>query len=414
MRTKQISIAFCFPYRSIGGVSILFLRLAKLLSVCHRITIIDYEDGYMASRIPKNVSFLPLHKVNELSSDSIVIFQSTPAWRMEAIELFPNSCKIFFWNLHPRNIYGPLLPNVSKTTMRKFINCFSAARIDKLYRYVSWLVANQSIGFMDSENLIATERTLGTKFVGAHMFPIITDGPLTEFHSGAARKSGSDDLNAIWIGRLESFKTHALEKLIRDLSRVEGRAINLTIVGEGEDKSKLKSLAIKLAYQLKITFVGELSGSSLAKEITKSDVGFCMGTSALDVAKYQVPVVCLDYSFESINYPISYQFLCDVEGYTLARELDRSLVLKGRQLSELLDEVIRDKESIASQCEDYWSKNHSPSTVEHFVDRILSSKATVGELKRKRFHKAPVLVLLINYLLYLRETRGVQTDVYKI
>jgi hypothetical protein len=267
---------------------------------------------------------------------------------------------------------------------------------------------------MDSENLISTERTLGANLVGAHLLPLITDDPLTEFDSGAVQKHVANTLNSIWIGRLESFKTPILEKLIWDLSEIRGHSINLTVVGDGDDKLALMSLAAKLENKLTINFVGELSGISLAKAIKDSDLGFCMGTSALDVAKYKVPVVCLDYSFEAIKYPIKYQFLYEVEGYTLAREIKGSLGLKGRELSELLDEVIRNKQYIASRCEDYWSANHSPRSVVHFVDRILRSEATFGELKKKGFHKAPFLALLINAVLYLRGARSGHTDVYKV
>lgn len=414
MYTKQISIAFFFPYRSIGGASILFLRLSEILSKMCQVTLIDYEDGYMASRIPKGVFFLPVHKVNELAPESIVVFQSTPAWRIEALEKFPNSCKLFFWNLHPRNIYGPLLPNGSLQAMRNLINSFSGTRIDKLKSYICWLIVNDAISFMDIENLKATEHSLGSQLTGAQLLPLITDGPLSVLDLYAEPKPTAKKLNAIWIGRLESFKTPVLEKLIRDLSGIEGHSIRLTVVGEGEDKSLLESVAANMSESLSVNFVGEMTGTALANEIVRSDVGFCMGTSALDVAKYNVPTVCLDYSYEIINYPINYRFLFEVEGFTLARELDGRSVLSGRKLSNLIDDIVGSKDLIASQCEDYWSINHSPRTVEHFIDRISETKITFRGLKKKRFHKAPMQTRLINTLIFLSGRKSVETDVYKL
>ena len=42
-------IYFCFPYKEVGGVSIVFLRLSKELSKKgYKCFLIDYKDCYMA------------------------------------------------------------------------------------------------------------------------------------------------------------------------------------------------------------------------------------------------------------------------------------------------------------------------------------------------------------------------------
>ena len=51
------SIYFCFPHRNVGGVSLLFLRLAHSISEKYgqKCILIDYADGYMATRADRNL-----------------------------------------------------------------------------------------------------------------------------------------------------------------------------------------------------------------------------------------------------------------------------------------------------------------------------------------------------------------------
>ena len=148
MRSKQIPIVFFFPYRGIGGVSILFLRLAALLSESCRVTLIDYADGYMSTRVPAGVSFLPLEKINEIEANSVVIFQATPAWRIEYLSKIPDECTVFFWTLHP-SIQG-MLTNHSTSFPRRDHQQFFAIKIKKLRQYMRFLLI-ETIAFMDTK-----------------------------------------------------------------------------------------------------------------------------------------------------------------------------------------------------------------------------------------------------------------------
>ena len=50
-------IYFCFPYKDVGGVSILFMRMAHELAKKHNFDciLIDYNDGYMSLRARKDL-----------------------------------------------------------------------------------------------------------------------------------------------------------------------------------------------------------------------------------------------------------------------------------------------------------------------------------------------------------------------
>ena len=56
MNLTKKNLYFFFPYRGVGGVPVLFLRLANYLSNMnvYNIFLIDYEDGYMAKNYDKD------------------------------------------------------------------------------------------------------------------------------------------------------------------------------------------------------------------------------------------------------------------------------------------------------------------------------------------------------------------------
>jgi glycosyltransferase involved in cell wall biosynthesis len=150
-------VVFYFPYPSVGGVSVLFLRLAKLLCKQRRIILMDLENGYMAKHRPKNVEFILYSEPEMLPENSIVVFQSVPPWRIPFIAKFPKKATIFFWNLHPDNLRPDFIGIGSKF---KGINLlfypFTAIRKRKLNKLIKLLLKNNAIRFMDKENLLST------------------------------------------------------------------------------------------------------------------------------------------------------------------------------------------------------------------------------------------------------------------
>ena len=59
----MVNIIFYFPYRQIGGVSQLFLRLSAELSKDYKVHLVDFRDGAMAKLIPNGVNFIDFDEV---------------------------------------------------------------------------------------------------------------------------------------------------------------------------------------------------------------------------------------------------------------------------------------------------------------------------------------------------------------
>ena len=60
MNSEKIKIAFCFPYKGVGGVSLLFARVAAVIAKNdkYEVFVIDYKDGYMAMNRTGEVNLL--------------------------------------------------------------------------------------------------------------------------------------------------------------------------------------------------------------------------------------------------------------------------------------------------------------------------------------------------------------------
>lgn len=404
-----MNIVFMFPYRGIGGVSLLFLRLANLIKDRVNVFIVDYDDGYMAKHLPEGVAFMPLGNVSKLPGDCTIVFQSSAAWRIESFEKLPVSAKVFFWNLHPQNVSGDLITNTRSSKIRKLANSFSVFRRSKLRRFIHDLHQYDSLCFMDSENISATSKSLHLK-EDFRLLPILTDG--APFEKNATKTSDHEGM--LWLGRVEEFKVEPLIYLLRELDRVSEKNTVFRIIGEGRGLNVIKNDLVNGFINLKIVFLGELSGQTLVSEIKKSTLCFGMGTSALDMAKYYMPVVCMDYSYDEIKCPVTYKFLYEVSGYSLGRELP---VYKEGGLSNIesiLQDVVMSRCDVATRCYDYWARNHSPDAVFEIINAIKGARYTVGEITANRYDRADIFTRVLNLVLKFLPRRNSNTDVYKI
>ena len=98
----MLKIYFCFPYRGVGGVSLLFLRIAeflvqKELAECH---IVDYVNGFMAKNQTNPGVILEVYDDKSdsvlIPPDAIAVFQSMTPWSIYPGLLIDKSAIIFF------------------------------------------------------------------------------------------------------------------------------------------------------------------------------------------------------------------------------------------------------------------------------------------------------------------------------
>ena len=248
----MISLCFCFPYRGIGGVSLLFLRVARYLesNKLAKCYLIDYPDGCIAQNkgdaTIQLIAYSDLPGSVSVPNDAILVFQSMTPWSIyPGLKITPDS-KILFWNCHPFNLI-PLLPGLrrymqhslsfSKIILATLLRSYRT----KMRKLVEMMLSKESLVFMDSTNLYTTERYLGVDINNPYFLPVpaVSAGyPV----SRVQRNIQNDGLRIISIGRIVDFKYYSLLYALQELDRVQpllGHRIIITIVGTGEYIDKL-------------------------------------------------------------------------------------------------------------------------------------------------------------------------------
>jgi len=206
---------------------------------------------------------------------------------------------------------------------------------------------------------------------------------------------GKDNLNCIWIGRIADFKVHILLYTIKRLEKYTiDKDINctFTIVGDGEYleylKDKLKDIHINIVY---INYMEEKDISELLKDI---DVSFCMGTSALDTAKYGVPTVLLDFTYEEIVQDYKFDWLFNTQNYTLANNITDKYYKKDNQTLEIMmDDIFKDYAKLSNMSFKYILENYDiKQNTKNFINLINNATLTAKDIpnsfyKMNIFHK---------------------------
>ena len=393
-------IYFVFPYRGVGGVSILFLRLAHKIAAEteHRCVLVDYPDGYMAQRA--NLELVEILYYSDeteclITGDAVVLFQSMTPW-----SIFPNlnitrDVRVLFWNCHPMN-FAVQLPGLRRFSLkensliRKISKLLLISFRKTIASFVSYLDTNDGIVFMDRPNYLGTLKHAGVTIENPVYVPIPAPSRkliTRDFHAGNA------SLHFCWIGRIVDFKFFILKRLIADLSDISSLGIHkipiiLTVVGAGSHQVKLLQYG-RENKSLLINFVDHMSEDEVDNFLIREvDILAAMGTSALEGAKYGIPTILLDFSYKTVDEKYIYSWLFQRDGFTLGDDL-AYLKPNGNSvgsLNLLISEFLTDGAAISSKTHSYFNKNHSIDVVAKKLLRALGkSSVKWGNLRKAGF-----------------------------
>jgi len=397
MNLDKKNLYFFFPYRGVGGVPILFLRLAHSLSTMskYNLFLIDYEDGYMSKNYDKNkdISLVEynIQKNIIFQDDDIVVFQSMPLWGMPPNLMFSEKTQLIYWNLHPYNLFGyassigkyfknNVLKSVATLIFRYFIY-FNDRKAVKIFD------ENKSIFFMDGENIEQTQKWLNIKLKNKYYLPLVIDNIE---NIKIDYTPNQDSLSCVWIGRIGDFKVHILIYTLRKLNKI-ARKINkniiFNIIGAGEYLNYLKEEVRELG-NIKIVYKDYIKPKDLKDYLKKIDIGFAMGTAALDFAKYGLPTVLLDFKYEEINCDYKYDWLYNTESFTLGREIHTNMCDNDNtSLEKMLSNLSTDYKSISLKTYKYIKNNFLvEKNVKKFIDLLEKSTLRYDDLDKKYFN----------------------------
>jgi len=404
------NIVFYFPYRVVGGVSVLFLRLATLLRHEFNIYLMDYDDGYMATNLPEDCFFIKHDQPHLIPENSTIIFQSTPLWRIPFIDEFPRNCRVFFWNLHPRNFQSNYVRMDTKRRWLLPLNFFSFLRRRKLRSMVEFLMIRKSLTFMDGENYEKTKQDLSLNKHSAQYLPILTNSPVI-------CGNFTLDINKIeclWVGRLDNFKIEILLFLLKALDDLKNDNMNFSIIGSGEESYRVEEISQTFTY-LNVNLLGDVSLAQLDETIVNYDIVFAMGTSALDAAKLYKPVICLDFSYTPVPEGYQFHMIYDNRHYNVAEEITDKHLGQENNIATIIDKICNSyrKESLSSY--KYWENNHSVDVVKDNLMQLLSTNGcTLQEIFTKQFHRPDFITRLLNILICYIKKPIHETDIHII
>lgn len=405
MRPAIKKLYFCFPFKGVGGVSVLFVRVAEFLasSGLAKCFLIDYSDGHMSNlRDPRLTEFIEYSDSEDIfiPDDAIVIFQSMTPW-----SIFPNikmgkKTKLLFWNCHPLNLI-PSMPGfrhltASTTFLSKLIlNTLLISFKLKSRNFLKLLERSKAILFMDGNNLNLSSELLKVKLSKPSFLPIPAKAS-SKFRWNKTLFKNSKSINFLWIGRIVDFKYFPLKRFLADLTEIQilkKIPVTLTVIGKGKFFDKFYEHATQNE-NVQLRFKDHIDLYDLDKFILENaDIMVAMGTSALEGAKLGVPTLLMDFSYKEIRGNYNYRWVHETEDYNLGCLInERNNKNNERTLLNKISEFQKSADSISLKELDYFEKNHNLSSVSNqLLDFISESNCFFEELDSLRVFKKPLI-----------------------
>lgn len=410
--TKKPKLVFCFPYRGVGGVSLLFLRVAEELvnSAGAEAYLVDYADGFMAKHRKVGVTHLIEYRDDELVAmpeDAVVIFQSMTPWSIYPSLQIPLTARILYWNCHPFNLI-PTLPGFRRQMQcnplygKLVLATVLRAYRNKMVRLIEMLLDKHSLVFMDVGNVTATEEYLGITIHAPEYLPIPA-----EIQSQRKKIAGlnfqQNGLRFAWVGRVVDFKYFILKHALFELNQTQpefGFPISFTIVGSGDFDAELREQASKLG-NLSVRFIEHIAPSNLDDFLReKVDVLMAMGTSALEGAKLGIPTILLDVCYGEVPDGYLFQWLHERSGYSLGEIVgDKHIVSGNRSLAECIHQVSVGYPALSDLTYQHFQKHHALNSVAKKLLQLTERTAcTYGDFNKAKMVERGKIYACFKYL----------------
>jgi hypothetical protein len=397
------SLVFYFPYHGVGGVPVLFIRLAAVLKDTLQIYVADFSDGYMAKNLPDGVTLIDIEHSPVFPKDCVLVFQSFIPWCFPFVNNVDSNSKVLFWGLHPQNfdpkIFNEHHRNRLISSLSKCINTLSVWRRYKLVRVLKYLQSQNAVVFQGRENVEATEKYLKHTIESPLFLPI----PVPSIDLTKKAPRFPKVLDCAWIGRICDFKYRILEHIIVRLARASLQIgkIRLLIIGNGEYHDQIEKCAsLNSSDTFSVEFKGEIPMSDLPSFLVDHvDLLFAMGTSALEGARLGIPVFLANFSYTSIIRNYHFKLIFDNSGFCLGEEITETHYENESSLEDSLRAVQNDYLQYSKLSFDYWKENFSIGSVEKkFLMHAGTTTASFGEMAGLGFFKPDFVGSVLRYV----------------
>lgn len=371
-------IVFFYPSRIVGGMEMLFLRLSDHLSKKEGFNIgyVDFEDGFVANQLNKNIKHYKFNYNKIILSEDTVLVAPLSSIKDITAYFHPHNIRVLLWSVHPEGLKSAIDNWQRYLFQKKGLNFF-ANDLDNF-------IKKKGLFFMDGENFHRQKKYFSFNENSSLFLPIFAEDKVTrkKYYSNSIIKMGS-------LGRLSLEKVmpiiNVLEECNDYLSTNESENIDFHIIGEGEEFNRLKEF--KANKRLRLIFVGNLLKEDMDNYLVKNvDVLFAMGTSALEGASLGVATVLLDYSFESMSDNKRFQWLFESEEFSLGRNFSKDNNYK-HSFHDICSYIKSgDIADYGKKCLTYFEDNHRLNvTSDLFVRAIDKTDLEIDDLKNSKF-----------------------------
>lgn len=372
------------------------------MSKTHTVAVADIKGGWLSSNL-ENIPVLNFdgNKIT-LTTDDVLIVTANFVRHLDLY--FAGNFKIISWVVQGYNL-APQLPRVGAWQNNPFIRSILKYSIlffeyRYLIRQIQYLSVNKSLYLMDHNCLEVIEHFFRKKIVPSGFLQVIIPQAKIHYFKTTSHRPSQQSIRALWLGRLDGkFKNPILIRVIADLEKLcsdKNYSITIQIVGNGPGKEELVSIAKSFTH-LKVEFMGEHRGDELKKIISSSNIGFAMGTSALEIAAYGIPTILLDYSYKSVSEEYRYKWLFNSINFTLGSAIDlREDITMGNNLrmTNVINELITDYDPLSKKCYQYVVEFHTELALStKLTTAVKETRATFQELKKRNLMKKPIWYL---------------------
>jgi len=392
-----MKLYFFYPSRVIGGVEVLFVRLADRLSAeGFLVTVLDYEDGiYSSFQFRSSIQLVSVSSKKKVSidKDSILISPMSDLERFEKYLSINSEAFILFWFLQPYNLVQ-FLPRVftksqkKNRSLLKFINKIVFFRYHGNVRELLLEVYHKNaLLFMDSN----------VKEFNEYFYDIVFEKPVfiripVEIDRVKKRKDVDqlDLIKFVWVGRLKEDVISIFRYVVNDIHGIHntlGLQVELFVVGSGTADNELRTF-LESKSALKWHMIGTLDPRELEKFLLENaDCLLAFGTSALEGGKLGIPVILLDPDYKEISEnTYFYKWLFMSKDYKLGSQvgLYKNRLPEENTLTflELIQELQNHYNAVGEKTFSYVNLNHNINqTLADFIDAIDNASLKFGEVK---------------------------------
>lgn len=402
-----MTIYFFYPSKILGGVEMLFARLADNLSENYKVVVIDYENGIynkILTNYKYDINIVSKRKII-LNDFDLVITPPSDFILLKKYLYLSNKTKLLFWYLQPYNSvhFFPKLFLNTQYSNKYFLRLINKFLFFDYYKKTKLLIkkANEESGviYMDSNVLDFNDFFFSLDTAN----PVFVKIPVELNSLVTSKKSPNNIINLCWVGRLKHDALPILKRLILDLESTQKKyfnTINFYIIGDGICRPDLNVFTDNII-GINFFYKGTLSPTDLDHFLDNNiDCLFAFGTSALEGGKLGIPVCLLDPSYRDLKHnEYLYKWLFESRNFKLGRLINHYNNLppeNTKSIDEVLFGLKNSHHELSFNTYNYVFKNHNiDQTLKDLKSSI--SNCTFFYSTAKSYISAPTLRTVINF-----------------